>query len=82
MASLEITTADVLIALDVEGRGRARRAARETSLPRRILRTFVERGGPIPVDEIARGDSARATGRKTISGRGETRTLRWRGACR
>jgi hypothetical protein len=61
MASLEITTADVLIALDVEGRGRARRAARETALARRILRTFAERGGPIPVDEIARDDSAQAT---------------------
>ncbi len=52
MASLDIKTADELIALDVEGRGRARRAARETPLSRRILRTFLDRGGPIPVDEI------------------------------
>jgi hypothetical protein len=52
VASLEIKTADELIALDVEGRGRARRAGRETLASRRILRIFLERGGPIPVDEI------------------------------
>ena len=52
MASLEIKTADQLIALDVEGRGRARRAGRETLASRRILRIFLDRGGPIPVDEI------------------------------
>ena len=52
MASLEIKTADELIALDVEGRGRTRRAGRETFASRRILRIFLDRGGPIPVDEI------------------------------
>ena len=52
MASLEIKSADELIALDVEGRGRARRAGRETLASRRILRIFLDRGGPIPVDEI------------------------------
>ncbi len=52
MASLEIKTADELIALDVEGRGRARRAGREALASRRILRIFLDRGGPIPVDEI------------------------------
>src|SRR5437879_3615025 len=52
VASLEIKTADELIALDVEGRGRTRRAGRETLASRRILRMFLDRGGPIPVDEI------------------------------
>ena len=52
MASLEIKTADELITLDVEGRGRARRAGRETLASRRILRIFLDRGGPIPMDEI------------------------------
>jgi Alkylmercury lyase len=52
MASFLILTADELIALDVEGRGRARRAARETSTVRRILQMFLERGGPIQVEEI------------------------------
>src|SRR5256886_2437324 len=52
VASLEIKTADELIALDVEGRGRTRRAGRETFASRRILRMFLDRGGPIPVDEI------------------------------
>ncbi len=52
MASLVILTADELIALDVEGRGPARRAARETSTARRILQMFLDRGGPIPIGEI------------------------------
>ena len=52
MASPVILTADDLIALDVEGRGQARRAAREAAMPRRILRAFLDRGGPIPVHEI------------------------------
>jgi hypothetical protein len=53
MASLVILTADELIALDVEGRGKLRRAARETSTATRVLQMFLERGGPIPVGEIA-----------------------------
>jgi len=52
MANLVILTADELIALDVEGRGRARRAARETPTATRILQMFLDRGGPFPVGEI------------------------------
>lgn len=55
MTSLRILTADELIALDVEGRGRARRAARETPASTLVLRTFLERGGPLPVEEIVSG---------------------------
>jgi len=55
MASLVILTADELIALDVEGRGQARRAARETPTARRVLRTFLDRGGPISVEELVGG---------------------------
>jgi hypothetical protein len=55
MASLMILTADELIALDVEGRGRARRIARESSIATRILQMFLDRGGPIPVGEILAG---------------------------
>ena len=52
MANLVILTADELIALDVEGRGSARRAARETSTARRILQMFLDRGRPVPVGDI------------------------------
>ena len=47
-----ILTADELIALDVEGRGKARRAARETPTATSVLRAFLDRSGPIPIDEI------------------------------
>jgi hypothetical protein len=52
MTSLVIMTADELMALDSEGRGKARRIAREAAMPRLILRAFLERGGPIPIDEV------------------------------
>jgi hypothetical protein len=45
-------TADELIALDMEGRGRARYAARTTPLARQILRAFLEHGGPLPVGSL------------------------------
>ena len=38
--------------LDVEGRGGARRAARETELLQRVLQAFVDRPGPVRVDAI------------------------------
>ena len=50
--ALEIATAEDLIALDMEGRQAARRAARETKLLRRVLRAFVDQAGPVPVEEI------------------------------
>ncbi len=50
--TVEIMTAEELIALDVEGSGTARRAARETALLQRVLRAFVDRAGPVRVDEI------------------------------
>jgi hypothetical protein len=61
MASLEIKTAEELIALDVEGRARTRRAARETPAVRLILRMPLDRNGLISVDEMVaafRGESA------------------------
>lgn len=63
MASLVILTAEELIGLDVEGEANSRRAARETPTATRILRMFLDRGGPIPVSEILtelRHDSASA----------------------
>jgi len=55
MASLVILTADELIALDVEGRGTARRAARETPASTRVLRAFLDGGGSVPIDELVGG---------------------------
>ncbi len=52
MASLDIKTADEFAALDLEGRWKTRRAVRETDASRLILRIFLDRGGPIPVEEI------------------------------
>ncbi len=53
MANLVIKTADELIDLELEGRWRTRRAARETGVSRQILRMFLDQGGPIPVTRIA-----------------------------
>jgi hypothetical protein len=55
MAILEIKTAAELGAGDLEERWRARRAGRETAVSRRVLQLFVDRGGPIPVEEIVAG---------------------------
>lgn len=49
---LAIKTAAELIALDMEGRQAARRAARETELMRVVFRAFVEQGGSVQVSDI------------------------------
>ena len=53
MASLQIKTADELGAGDLEDRWKARRAGRETAVSRRVLQLFLDRGGPLPMEEIA-----------------------------
>lgn len=58
--ALEIRTAAELIALDVEGRGAARRAARETELLQRVLQAFVDRPGPVRGDAIVSAFPGRA----------------------
>jgi hypothetical protein len=52
MAGIEIRTAEEFAARDLQSLWLARRAARERPEFRRILQLFVERGGPIPIDEI------------------------------
>jgi len=58
--TLELKTAAELIALDLEGRQATRRAARETELLQRVLRAFVERAGPVRVDEIVSASTAQS----------------------
>ncbi len=53
MTTLAIKTAEEFKMLDSLDRQGARRTTRETPLVRQILRLFVIRGGPIPVDDIA-----------------------------
>src|SRR3989338_6402928 len=48
LANFVVVTADELEALSPLKRQVTRRAAREQPLMRRILRAFLERGGPIP----------------------------------
>ena len=55
MANLVILTADELKALNPLERQAARRAARQEPLVRLILRTFLARVGPIPVEDIVAG---------------------------
>jgi hypothetical protein len=55
VANLVILTADELRALDRLERQAARRAARQQPLVRLILWTFLQRGGPIPVEDIVAG---------------------------
>ena len=57
MANLVIMTADELKALSPLERQAARRAARQQPLVRLILRTFLQRGGPIAVEDIIGGSS-------------------------
>ncbi len=52
MANLVILTAGELLALGSLQRQADRRTAREQPLVRLILRTFLQRGGPISVDDI------------------------------
>ncbi len=52
MATLVILTADELKALNPLERQAARRAARQQPLARLILQTFLQQGGPIPVEDI------------------------------
>jgi hypothetical protein len=59
LTNLVILTADELKALDPLERQAARRAARQRPLVRLILRTFLQRGGPIPVEDIVAGSPDR-----------------------
>lgn len=52
MANLVILTADELKTLNPLERQAARRAARQQPIVRLILKTFLQRGGPIPVEDI------------------------------
>ncbi len=51
--TLELKTADELVDPELEARWAGRRAAREGEILLQILRTFVDQGGPIPVEEVA-----------------------------
>lgn len=51
--AFEIKTAEELIDPGLEARWAARRTVRQGHVLRRILRIFVEQGGPIPVEQIA-----------------------------
>jgi hypothetical protein len=52
LATLVILTAEELKALNPLERQAARRAARQQRLARLILRTFLQRGGPVHVEDI------------------------------
>ena len=51
--TLEIKTADELVDPGLEARWAVRRTAREGEILQRILRTFLDRGGPVLVEEVA-----------------------------
>ncbi len=55
MANLVILTADEFKTLNPLERQAGRRAARQQTLVRLILRTFLQRGGSIPVGDIVAG---------------------------
>lgn len=50
---LEIKTADELVDPELEARWTLRRVARQGGVLQQVLQVFVERGGPVPVEEIA-----------------------------
>src|SRR5262245_5980105 len=52
MTGLRIKTADELGAADLEERWKSRRASRETAISRAVLRLFVDRGGPISIEQL------------------------------
>ena len=52
MTGLQIKTAEELGAAELEERWKGRRAGRETAIARRVLQLFVERGDPIPIEEV------------------------------
>jgi hypothetical protein len=52
--TLEIKIAAELIDPELEARWATRRAARETAVLQGILRAFIERPGPVVVEEIIR----------------------------
>ena len=62
MANLVILTADELKALTPLERQAARREARQRPLVQLILRTFLQRGGPIPVEDIVAGSPGSRAG--------------------
>ena len=51
--TLEIKTADELVDPELEARWALRRAAREGEILQRVLRTFIDGGGPVLVEEVA-----------------------------
>lgn len=51
--TLEIKTADELVDPELDAKWAVRRATREGEILQRILRTFIDRGGPVPVEEVA-----------------------------
>jgi Alkylmercury lyase len=51
--TLEIKTADELVDPELEARWAVRRAAREGAALQRILRIFIDQGGPVWVEEVA-----------------------------
>jgi hypothetical protein len=59
LTSLLILTADELKALTPLERQAARRAARQQPLMRLVLRTFLRRGGPLPIADIVAASGAR-----------------------
>lgn len=52
MATLVIASADEVMTVDAVARQASRRAARQTDVLQMVLRRFVDRGGPVPLEEI------------------------------